>query len=87
MSDAQPGAIDAASKVVVLAFDLVDATLPETPAMLARALQSPQVQDSVKKVLLTFAKSKSKPGCDVCHLRGRAEASGVAPERRGGCRQ
>ena len=62
MSDAQPGAIDAASKVVVLAFDLVDATLPDTPAMLARALQSPQVQDSVKKVLLTFAKSKSKPG-------------------------
>jgi hypothetical protein len=54
--------IEATSKVVVLAFDLVDETLPESPVLLARALQSPQVQDSVTKILLTFAKSKLKPG-------------------------
>jgi hypothetical protein len=62
MPETRPGVIDAASDVVVLAFDLFDATLPETPLLLARALQSAPVQDAVKKTLLDFANAKVKKG-------------------------
>lgn len=62
MAEPTHGTIDAAAQVVVLAFDLVDATLPMAPELLARALQSPVVQDAVKKTLLGYANTKVKKG-------------------------
>lgn len=62
MAEPTQSTIDAAAHVVVLAFDLVDATLPTTPDLLARALQSPVVQDAVKKTLLDYANTRVKKG-------------------------
>lgn len=62
MAEPTQSTIEAAAQVVVLAFDLVDATLPTTPDLLARALQSPVVQDAVKKTLLDYASTKVKKG-------------------------
>ncbi|MGJ5813818.1 hypothetical protein [Paludibaculum fermentans] len=62
MADGKSDPIDAANQVIVLAFDLVDAELPKLPTQLAQALQSPPVQDSIKKTLLDFAKGKQASG-------------------------
>jgi hypothetical protein len=61
MADGKPGTIDAASQVIVLAFDLVDKTLPDTPTILANALQSALVQNAIKKTLFDYA-AKAKKG-------------------------
>ena len=65
MADGKLGTIDAAGQVIVLAFELVDSTLPDTPSLLAQALQSPQVQDSIKTTLIGFAKLKAKTNTTV----------------------
>ncbi|WP_321473519.1 hypothetical protein [uncultured Paludibaculum sp.] len=62
MADGKPDPIDAAHQVIVLAFDLVDAELPKLPSQIALALQSPPVQEAIKKTLLDFAKSKQASG-------------------------
>lgn len=62
MADGKPGTIDAASQIIVLAFDLVDKTLPATPTILANALQSAQVQNAITKTLFDYAASKAKKG-------------------------
>lgn len=62
MADPKPDTIDAAAEVIVLAFDLFDSTLPQTPTLLANALQSPPVQNAVKKTLLDYANAKVKKG-------------------------
>ena len=61
MAEPTQSTIDAAAQVVVLAFDLADATLPTTPDLLARS-SSPVVQDAVKKTLLDYASTKVKKG-------------------------
>lgn len=65
MADGKTDVMDAAHQVIVLAFDLADAELPELPGQVVKALQSPPVQDAIKKTLLDFAKSKSKTGSTV----------------------
>jgi hypothetical protein len=60
MGDGKPDTIDAATKVIVLAFDLAESTLADSPTLIAKALQSPPVQDAIKKTLLDFAKTKVK---------------------------
>ena len=65
MADGKPGTIDAASQVIVLAFDLVDKTLPDTPTILANALQSAQVQNAITKTLYDYATSKAKKGVSI----------------------
>ena len=62
MADGKPDPIDAAHQVIVLAFDLADAELAHLPGQVALALQSPPVQEAIKKTLLDFAKSKAAPG-------------------------
>ncbi len=59
MADEKPNPIDAANQVIVLAFDLLDSEIPQLPGQIAQALQSPPVQDAIKKTLLDFAKSKA----------------------------
>jgi hypothetical protein len=65
MPDAKPGVIDAAQRVVVLAFDLVDAEITNMPGQIVKALQSPQIQDAIKKTLMGFAKSQGKASSTV----------------------
>ena len=65
MSNGKQDTLDAANQVIVLAFDLVDAAIPETPALLSHALQSPPVQNAIKKTLLDYAQSKVKAGATV----------------------
>ena len=65
MSNGKPDSLDAANQVIVLAFDLAGAVLPDTPALLAHALQSPPVQNAIKKTLLDFAQSKAKAGSNA----------------------
>ncbi len=62
MADGSADTIDAASEVIVLAFNLVDSEIPALPGQLAKALESPQVQASIKSTLLAYAKTKSGPG-------------------------
>lgn len=62
MADEKPNPIDVANQVIVLAFDLLDSEIPQLPGQIAQALQSPQVQDAIKKTLLDFAKSKAAQG-------------------------
>jgi hypothetical protein len=62
MADPTPDVLDAANQVIVLAFDLVDATLPDAPELLEKALSSGPVQQAITKTLLDYAKSKGKPG-------------------------
>jgi hypothetical protein len=62
MPDPSPDVLDAASEVIVLAFDLVDATLPDAPELLEKALRSKQVEQAITKTLLDYAKSKGKIG-------------------------
>ena len=62
MPDPAPDVLDAASQVIVLAFDLVDATLPDAPELLEKALKSKQVEQAITKTLLDYAKSKGKIG-------------------------
>jgi len=65
MAEPAPGVIDAAGQVFVLAFDLADSEIPELPEQLAAAITSTRVQESIKKTLLDFAKTKSKTGATV----------------------
>jgi hypothetical protein len=65
MGDTKPDTIDAASQVIVLAFDLVDSEITRLPNQIAKALASPLVQDSIKKTLLDFAKTRAKAGGTV----------------------
>ena len=62
MSEPASDVLDAANEVIVLAFDLIDATLPTTPQLLEKAISSKAVQEAIKKTLLEYAKSKAKPG-------------------------
>ncbi len=62
MADGNGETIDAASEVVVLAFDLLDSEIPALPGQLAKALESPQVQAAIKSTLLAYARTKSGPG-------------------------
>jgi hypothetical protein len=59
MGEPKSTPIDAAGQVIVLAFDLADAAIADSPRLLLTALQSPQVQESIKKTLLDFAKTRS----------------------------
>jgi hypothetical protein len=59
MADGAPDPIDAAHQVIILAFDLADTEIAQLPSQVAQALQSPPVQDAIKKTLLDFAKSKA----------------------------
>jgi len=59
MADEKPDPIDAAHQVIVLAFDLADSEIVQLPGQIAQALQSPPVQEAIKKTLLDFAKSKA----------------------------
>jgi hypothetical protein len=61
MSEPNTGMMNAAEQIFVLAFDLVDAEVEQLPDQLTTALTSPPVQAAIKKTLLDFAKSKSKP--------------------------
>lgn len=74
MADEEVGTIDAASEVVVLAFDLVNSEMPELPGQLAKALESPQVQASIKSTLLAYAKTKARPGGAAPAAPGDSEA-------------
>ena len=65
MSNGKADTLEAANQVIILAFDLVDAVIPDTPALLSHALQSPPVQNAIKKTLLDFAQSKVKAGTTV----------------------
>jgi hypothetical protein len=62
MGDTKPEMIDAANQVIVLAFDLADSEVTRLPNQIVKALESPLVQDSIKKTLMDFAKSRAKPG-------------------------
>jgi hypothetical protein len=59
------GVIDAGHKVIVLAFDLLDAEIARLPDRLSDALTSPPVQQAIKKTLLDFAKTKAGSGTTV----------------------
>src|SRR5258706_1290752 len=59
MGESKPTPIEAAGQVIVLAFDLTDAAIADSPRLWLTALQSPQVQESIKKTLLDFAKTRS----------------------------
>ncbi len=65
MANGKSDVMDAAHQVIVLAFDLVDAEVSDLPGQALKALQSPPVQDAIKKTLLDFAKSKAKTGTTV----------------------
>jgi hypothetical protein len=65
MGDTKPEMIDAANQVIVLAFDLADSEVTRLPNQIVKALESPLVQDSIKKTLMDFAKSRAKPGSTV----------------------
>lgn len=62
MADEKINPIDAANQVIVLAFDLVDTELQHLPGQIVEALNSPPVQEAIKKTLLDFAKTKTAPG-------------------------
>jgi hypothetical protein len=62
VADAKSNPIDAAHQVIVLAFELSDAEIPQLPGQIETALQSPAVQQAIKKTLLDFARSKAGPG-------------------------
>ncbi len=62
MADEKPDAIDAAHQVIVLAFDLTDAEIANLPSQISDALQSPPVQQAIKKTLLDFANTKGGLG-------------------------
>ena len=74
MPDPKPDVLDTANQVIVLAFDLTDATLPKTPKLLLEALESSTVRDAITGTLLAFAKTKSKNGvaAAVTSAEGRA---------------
>ena len=65
MGDTKPEMIDAANQVIVLAFDLADSEVTRLPNQIVKALESPLVQDSIKKTLMDFAKSRAKTGGSV----------------------
>ena len=58
MANGQTDPLEAANQVIVLAFDLVDRTLPQTPEMILKALESPPVRKAIEKTLLDFAQSR-----------------------------
>ena len=62
MSNEKPDTLEAANQVIILAFDLAGAVIPDTPGLLSHALQSPPVQNAIKKTLLDFAQSNVKAG-------------------------
>lgn len=65
MGNGRPDVIDAAQQVVILAFDLVGTEIGRMPQQILRALQSPQVQDSIQKTLLDFARTRDKGSTTV----------------------
>jgi hypothetical protein len=64
VADGKMDVLDAANQVIVLAFDLVDSEIERIPSRLVEVLDSPQVQNSIKKTLLDFAKTRIKAGVD-----------------------
>lgn len=65
MAEPKSGVVDAASQVFVLAFDLADSEIPQLPEQIASAIASQRVQESIKKTLLDFAKTRSQTGATV----------------------
>jgi len=62
MADGKPDTADAAHQVLVLAFDLAESEISQLPSQLAKALESPPVQQAINKTLIDFAKTKSTAG-------------------------
>ena len=62
MADEKSDPIDAANQIIFLAFDLADAEIANLPGQIAVALNSPPVQDTIRKTLLDFAQSKAGSG-------------------------
>lgn len=65
MADGKLDVLDAANQVIVLAFDLADSEIERVPKRLVEVLGSPEVQNSIKKTLLDFAKARIKAGVDT----------------------
>jgi hypothetical protein len=79
MGESKATPIDAAGQVIVLAFDLADAAIADSPRLVLTALASPQVQESIKKTLLDFAKTRSTaqtPSVSDAEARKLLEALG-----------
>jgi hypothetical protein len=64
VADGKTDVLDAANQVIVLAFDLVDSEIERIPSRLVDVLHDPRVQNSIKKTLLDFAKTRIKAGVD-----------------------
>jgi len=62
VADEKSDPIDAANQIIFLAFDLADAEIANLPGQIAVALNSPPVQDTIRKTLLDFAQSKAGSG-------------------------
>jgi hypothetical protein len=77
------GVIEVAGETVVLGFELVGAEIDNLPARVARALQSSDVQQAIKKALDDFAQARLK-NTPVTVSTQDAEALGKAIATQGG---
>jgi hypothetical protein len=57
--------IDATSRTIVLAFDLVDKEIANMPLQLAEELRSRKVQEAIQSTLMSFALKQQKSGTSV----------------------